>query len=95
MQVALLFLVRHHIPTEPIWTAFMASAAELTLKQHVAPTAPAPPPLLPSSREYTGPTPTCDTYIPPQRSPEPLGMLWLPVGARDHAALISGCTSHH
>jgi hypothetical protein len=47
LQVALLFLVKNSIPTEPIWTAFIASAAELTLRRGIAPTNPRPGTLLP------------------------------------------------
>lgn len=32
LQVALLFLAKDVIPTEPIWTAFIAAAAELRLR---------------------------------------------------------------
>ena len=43
VQVALLFLVQDRIPTEPIWAAFIASAAELQLKTRVPPTRPKQP----------------------------------------------------
>ena len=46
-QVALLFLVKDQIHTEPLWTAFIASAAELTLRKNVPPTRPNPPDLFP------------------------------------------------
>ena len=46
-QVALLFLVLDQIPTEPVWTAFIASAAELSLRARVPPTQPSLPRLLP------------------------------------------------
>lgn len=42
-----MFLVKSVIPTEPIWTAFIASAAELKLRQPVPHTRPRPPALLP------------------------------------------------
>lgn len=42
-----MFLVKSVIPTEPIWTAFIASAAELKLRRAVPHTRPAPPSLLP------------------------------------------------
>jgi hypothetical protein len=47
VQVALMFLVKGPIPTEPIWTAFIASAAELELRKRVPPTRPAFPELFP------------------------------------------------
>ena len=47
LQVALMFLVKDQIPTEPLWTAFIASAAELTLRKAVPPTRPLPPDLFP------------------------------------------------
>jgi hypothetical protein len=47
LQVALLFLVKDDIPTEPVWTAFFASAAELTLKLEVPSTRPSPPEVFP------------------------------------------------
>ena len=47
VQVALMFLVKGEIPTEAIWTAFIASAAELTLRRTVPPTRPSPPQLFP------------------------------------------------
>lgn len=46
-QVAFLFLVVDAIATEPVWAAFIASAAELKLREAVPPTQPSPPPLLP------------------------------------------------
>lgn len=46
-QVALLFLVRDKIQTEPIWAAFIASAAELSPQFWVPPTAPSRPATLP------------------------------------------------
>jgi hypothetical protein len=46
-QVALMFLVNGAIPTEAIWTAFIASAAELTLRRSVPPARPGPPALFP------------------------------------------------
>lgn len=73
-QVALMFLVRDQIPTEPIWTAFIAAAAELSLRHPVPPTAPADPEFLPSSREATGESPKCrGRYLPPVREVEPAG----------------------
>ena len=48
-----MFLVKNQIPTEPIWAAFMASAAELTLRKGIPPTAPKPVELLPED-EPTG-----------------------------------------
>ena len=70
--MALLFLVRNKIPTEPIWAAFIAAAAELTLKLTVPPTAPADPHLFPSSREATGAPPMCrGHYLAPPREKEP------------------------
>jgi hypothetical protein len=51
MQVALMFLAVNSIPTEPIWTAFMLSAAEVTLKQNVPAPAPRRPRTLPPPRE--------------------------------------------
>jgi hypothetical protein len=48
VQVALLFLVKGPIPTEPVWTAFIASAAELQLRKEVPPTRPAFPKLFPA-----------------------------------------------
>ena len=48
MKVALLFLARDNIHTEGIWTAFFASAAELSLKHSVPPTAPLHHPILPT-----------------------------------------------
>jgi hypothetical protein len=45
--VALLFLVKDVIPTEPIWTAFIAAAAELRLRTVPPPTPHAPPDWLP------------------------------------------------
>lgn len=47
VQVAIMFLVKSVIPTESIWTAFIASAAEMTLRQPVPHTRPPPPTLLP------------------------------------------------
>ena len=47
MQVALMFLVKDKIPTEPIWSAFMVSAAELRLRRAIPPSRPAPPALFP------------------------------------------------
>jgi hypothetical protein len=52
MQMALMFLVNAEIYTEPIWAAFIASAAELTLRRHVPPTRPAPPQLFPDIPEH-------------------------------------------
>ena len=46
-QVALLFLSKGPIQTEPIWTAFIASAAELELRKAVPPARPAQPELFP------------------------------------------------
>lgn len=43
-----MFLVKDKIPTEPIWAAFMASAAELTLRKGIPPTAPKSIELLPA-----------------------------------------------
>lgn len=43
-----MFLVKGKIPTEPIWTAFIAAAAELKLRQAVPPTRPGPPDLFPT-----------------------------------------------
>lgn len=51
MQVALLFLAQDKIPTEPIWTAFIAAAAEVRRKQRVPPTQPVPAKLLPPIQE--------------------------------------------
>jgi hypothetical protein len=51
--VALLFLVKDAIPTEPIWTAFISAAAELTLRRSVKPSRPAPPELLPELPLHT------------------------------------------
>ena len=45
--MALLFLVKDQIHTEPLWAAFIASAAELTLRKNVPPTRPNPPDLFP------------------------------------------------
>jgi hypothetical protein len=60
MQVALLFLVRDDIPTEPIWAAFIAAAAELTLRVQVPPTRPAAPHLFPAiQRNETERKATC------------------------------------
>ena len=42
-----MFLVGETIPTEPIWAAFMASAAELELQKRIPPTRPGPPNLFP------------------------------------------------
>lgn len=42
-----MFLVKSEIPTEPVWTAFIASAAELTLRRRVPPPRPGLPDLLP------------------------------------------------
>jgi hypothetical protein len=42
-----MFLVKDQIQTEPIWTAFIASAAELALRKSVPPTRPQPPDLFP------------------------------------------------
>eukprot|EP00892_Ulva_mutabilis_P004681 jgi/Ulvmu1/2585/UM014_0036.1 len=50
-SVALLFLVQEEIPTEPIWTAFIAAAAGLQRRQRVPPTQPDPPRLLPKIPE--------------------------------------------
>lgn len=47
MQVALTFLVQYEVPSEPVWAAFIAAAAELTLRAAVPPTQPSPPGLLP------------------------------------------------
>ena len=58
-KVALLFMTNNRIPTEPVWTAFIASAAELTLRKRVPPTQPSLPHLLPpidSSSEELGTT---------------------------------------
>lgn len=75
LQVALLFLVRNQIPTEPIWSAFIAAAAELSLKHPVPAPAPTDPPFLPSSREATGNSPTCrGHYLAPTRQVEPAGV---------------------
>eukprot|EP00892_Ulva_mutabilis_P004537 jgi/Ulvmu1/2455/UM136_0007.1 len=46
-KVAIMFLVKSVIPTESIWTAFIASAAELKLRRPVPHTRPHPPTLLP------------------------------------------------
>lgn len=46
LQVALMFLVVDKIPVEPIWTAFIAAAGELTLRSRVPPTQPSPPSLI-------------------------------------------------
>lgn len=46
-QVALLFLAKGPIQTEPIWTAFIASAAELELRKAVPPARPAQPDMFP------------------------------------------------
>lgn len=46
LQVALMFLVVDKIPVEPIWTAFIAAAGELTLQRRVPPTQPSPPGLI-------------------------------------------------
>jgi hypothetical protein len=68
LQVALLFLVKVRIPTEPIWTAFIASAAELSLVDRVPPPAPRPPTLLPSTRQISGESPQCQgRYAVPTR----------------------------
>jgi hypothetical protein len=40
LQVAFLFLARDEIHTEPIWTAFFAAAAELSLQKRVPATNP-------------------------------------------------------
>ena len=48
-----MFLVRDRIPTEPIWTAFIAAAAELKLLMHVPPPAPHPTRLLHAISEHT------------------------------------------
>ena len=53
VQVALLFLTKDDIPTEPIWTAFITAAAELTLRVRVPPPAPPPVQLLPAIPEHT------------------------------------------
>lgn len=45
--MALLFLAQDQIPTEPIWTAFLAAAAEVRRKQRVPPTQPDPATMLP------------------------------------------------
>lgn len=42
-----MFMTPSNIPTEPIWTAFIASAAELTLRKRIPPTQPTPKKLLP------------------------------------------------
>ena len=42
-----MFLIKSVIPTESIWTAFIASAAELQLRSSVPHTRPEPPDLLP------------------------------------------------
>jgi hypothetical protein len=49
--VALLFLVKSEIPAEPIWAAFIAAAAELTLRAPVPPTRPAAPRLFPAIKQ--------------------------------------------
>lgn len=53
MQVALLFLARDAIPTEPVWTAFMAAAAGASLKHSVPARPHVPVPALPSTRYRT------------------------------------------
>lgn len=62
-QVALLFLARDAIPTEPLWAAFIASAAELSPLVRAPPTRPRPPaPLPPISQEDF--TPDCRGGMP-------------------------------
>jgi hypothetical protein len=46
MQVAFLLLAEDEIPTEPIWTVFFASAAEMTLLDTIHPTRPLHRPIL-------------------------------------------------
>ena len=65
MQVALLFLARDEIHTEAIWTAFFATAAELTLKRNVPPTAPLKAPILPPTAVGNACTPTDSTVDSP------------------------------
>lgn len=42
-----MFLIKSVIPTESIWTAFIASAAEMKLRRPVPHTRPGPPDVLP------------------------------------------------